>query len=42
MLHAPYGPATFSAAYFDPEERTLYVLEDTRDTWKYDLAVLSE
>jgi DNA mismatch repair protein MSH5 len=38
-LYAPYANQ-FSAAYFDPEERKIHVLEDTKDTWGWDLATL--
>ncbi len=40
-FHAPYGN-TLAAAYFDPETRKIYVMEDTKDTWGWDLACLCE
>ena len=38
-FYAPYANQ-FSAAYYEPEERKIHVLEDTKDTWGWDLATL--
>ncbi|WOO84537.1 DNA mismatch repair protein MSH5 [Vanrija pseudolonga] len=38
-LHAP-GPGNLSAAYYDPETNKLLVLEDTKDTYRWDTAAL--
>jgi len=38
-LYAPYANQ-LSAAYYDPEERKVHVLEDTKDTYGWDLATL--
>lgn len=40
-INAPYG-TQISAAYFDPEERKIYVLEETKDNWNWDLAMLCQ
>jgi hypothetical protein len=40
-LYAP-GQNSLAAAFFDPETRRLQVLEDTKDTWGWDLAVLCQ
>lgn len=38
-FYAPYA-TQFAAAYYEPEERKIHVLEDTKDTWTWDLATL--
>lgn len=38
-LNSPNG-SLLSAAYFDPDDRKIYVLEETKDTWGWDLASL--
>ncbi|GFZ44458.1 LOW QUALITY PROTEIN: hypothetical protein JCM24511_02180 [Saitozyma sp. JCM 24511] len=38
-LHSTAGN-TFAASYYDPETRKLHVMEDTKDTWCWDLACL--
>jgi hypothetical protein len=38
-LYAPYANQ-LSAACYDPEERKVHVLEDTKDTYGWDLATL--
>jgi DNA mismatch repair protein MSH5 len=40
-LHAP-GQNNLAAAYYDADTRKLQVLEDTKDTWGWDLAVLCQ
>ncbi|ODN73698.1 hypothetical protein L202_07243 [Cryptococcus amylolentus CBS 6039] len=38
-LHGPCG-GNLAAAWYDPEERKIQILEDTKDTMSWDLAVL--
>lgn len=38
-LHAP-GQNNLAAAFYDPETRKLQILEDTKDTWGWDLGAL--